>query len=126
MQHLINGIIRNKTGYAVKNFLQPDQPPVDIGTLSFPDYQTAVIYLANLLYPLSYKPYLLAVEHRMPDEDTWNNLIYTGHADGIFDHEQQQFLSARSQDMQAASETEQAYVEALQATHDSIRSMIKS
>ena len=67
MQHLINGIIRNKTGYAVKNFLQPDQPPVDIGTLSFPDYRTAVIYLANLLYPLSYKPYLLAVEHRMPD-----------------------------------------------------------
>ena len=126
MQHLINGIIQQPDGYAIKNFLQPSMPLIQIGRLSFPNYRTAVVYLANLLYPQSYKPYLLAVEGLQPTEDTWNNLIYTGHALGIYDHEQQSFLSARSQDMQAASDVELAYVDALQETYTSILSMIRS
>lgn len=126
MPQLINGIIRTKTGYAVKNFIKPAQPPIDIGTLTFQDYRTAVIYLANLLYPESYRPYLLAVETIKPTEDTWNNLIYTGHADGIYDKEDNRFYNARSHDMHAASEAEIAYVEALQETYTSICTMVES
>lgn len=126
MPQLINGIIRTEKGYAVKNFIKPSQPPIDIGTMAFQDYRTAVIYLSNLLYPESYRPYLLAVETIEPTEDTWNNLIYTGHANGIYDQEAGQFYSARSQDMHAASEAENAYIEALQETYISICAMVKN
>lgn len=122
---LINGIIQTETGYAVKNFMQPEKPPIDIGTLHFPDYRTAVIYLSNLLYPESYRPYLLAVERITPTEDTWDNLIFIGHTEGMYDHEKKCFRSARSMDMNAASEAELAYAEALKKTWNSIKSMIK-
>lgn len=125
MLQLINGIIQTETGYAVKNFKDPDQPPIDIGSLSFQDYRSAVIYLSNLLYPESYRPYLLAVEAIDPTEDIWNNLIYTGHAEGIYDHEEQTFHSARSQDMHASSETELTYIEALEETYRSICTMVE-
>lgn len=125
MLPLINGIIQTKEGYAVKNFMRPNQPPIDIGQLVFPTYQSAVHYLSNLLYPESYRPYLLAVEIQQPTEDTWNNLIFTGHIAGVYNHECKQFQSARQLNMQANEGFEQAYVEALDATYQSIQTMIQ-
>ena len=124
MLPLINGIIQTKNGYAIKNFMQPDQPPIEIGKLTFPTYPAAIHYLSNLLYPESYRPYLLAVEAQTPDEDTWNNLVFTGHIAGVYNHESQQFQTARQLNMHAAEGTETAYVEALAATYESIKTMV--
>lgn len=123
---IINGIIKTKDGYAIKDFMSPDKPSIDIGTLNFETYDSAVHYLANILFPESYRPYLLAVKEMSPDEDTWNNLIFIGNASGLYDNETQKYKSARSLDMAAANDMEQAYVEALDSTYQSIRNMLKS
>lgn len=123
---IINGIVATPTGYAVKNFMTPDKPPIDIGELNFETYESAVHYLANLLFPESYRSYLLAVNGIDPNEDTWNNLIFVGHALGIYDHDTKRYKSARQLDMAAANDMEQAYVEALDTTYHSIQNMIKS
>lgn len=126
MSQLINGIITTKDGYAVKNFMSPNKPPISIGKLSFRSYESAVHYLSNLLYPESYRPYLLAVKDMKPNGDTWDNLMFIGHAQGYYDHETKTFKSARQMDMNAANGIETAYIEALSSTYDSIRSMIKA
>ncbi len=124
MQTLVNGIIKTKDGFAVKNFTDPDTV-IEIGTLSFDNYPQAVHYLANLLYPESYRSYLLAVEKITPNRDTWNNLIFLGTSKGLYDYEQKCYKSARQLDMSAASEVEVAYVEALHSTYESIQAMIQ-
>lgn len=120
----INGIIKTETGYAVKNFRQPEKEPIEIGPLSFSSYKAAVNQLSSWLCPDSYKPYLLAVEKIKPDGDTWDNMIFIGHAKGYFDHEEQTFKNARELNMDAASEAEVAYRDALEATYHSIKSMV--
>lgn len=122
---LVNGIIQTPNGYAVKNFMEPKKAPIDIGNISFPNYEAAVYYMSNLLYPESYRNYLLAVKDLVPDYDTWNNLIFIGHAQGFYDHEQKRFKSARQMDMHAADDVEIAYVEALEATYESILAMVE-
>lgn len=126
MQTVVNGIIQTEHGYAVKNFMELTKQPVGIGRLSFPDYETAVKYLAGKAYPASYRPYLIAVKGMEPDNDTWNNLIFIGQAAGYYDHELGTFKSARQMDMGAATETEVAYLEALDATYRSILAMANS
>lgn len=126
MSASVNGIIQTENGYAVKNFMASKKQPIDVGKLSFTNYETAVLYLANRIYPESYRPYLLAVKDMEPDNDTWNNLMFIGQAAGYYDHEKKTFKSARQMDMGAATDTELAYLEALDATHKSIRSMVNS
>ena len=123
---IVNGIVETKDGYAVKNFMTPNKPPINIGELKFENYESAVHYLSNLLFPESYRPYLLAVHDIKPNEDTWNNLIFVGHVSGIYDHDEKKYRSARQMDMAAANDMEQAYVEALESTYNSIQNMIKS
>lgn len=121
----VNGIIQTETGYAVKNFM-PEGKQVPVSeNISFSDYETAVHCLSGRLYPDSYRQYLLAVKDREPDNDMWNNLIFIGHTDGFYDHENQRFKTARQMDMGAATETEIAYIEALQNTYKSIQSMVR-
>lgn len=105
--------------------MTPEKTPIDIGKLNFESYDSAVHYLANLLFPESYRPYLLAVDGITPNEDTWNNLIFIGHASGIYDYEEKKYKSARQLDMAAANDMEQAYVEALSTTYSCIREMVK-
>lgn len=124
MPALINGIIQTKNGYAVKNFMFPDKRPIAIGDLSFTNYESAVHYLSNLLYPESYRPYLLAVKDITPDNDTWDNLMFIGHVKGLYDHAEGRFKSARQLAMNAANGAETAYIEALESTYNSIQSMI--
>lgn len=124
-QAIINGIIKTENGYAIKNFLEPDKKPIDVGDLSFPSYDVAVNYLSNLLYPESYRPYLLAVKDMVPDNDTWNNLMFIGHAYGYFDHEAQKFKNARQLNMNAANDFEITYLEALGTTYQSLLKMLK-
>ena len=52
-------------------------------------------------------------------------MIFTGHIAGIYNHEYKQFQSARQLNMQADEGFEQAYVEALDATYQSIQTMIQ-
>lgn len=122
----VNGIIQTENGYAVKDFMALEKQPIEIGRLSFADYDTAVSLLANKAYPESYRPYLLAVKGIQPDNDTWNNLMFIGQAAGYYDHEQKIFKNARQMDMAAATDTEIAYVEALASTYKSIMSMVES
>ena len=125
MPTLVNGIIQTETGYAVKNFMSPEKEPIEIGELKFSNYEAAVHYLSNLLYPESYRAYLLAVKDITPDMDTWDNLLFIGHAYGYYDHEKKRFKSARQMDMNAANNVELAYVEALESTYNSIQKMIR-
>ena len=126
MSTLVNGIIQTPKGYAVKNFGKRNARPIEIGKLSFKSYEAAVQYLANLLYPQSYKPYLLAVQRLTPDMDIWNNLVFIGHADGFYDHEQKQFRNARQMNMDAGTPKQLAYLEALETTYHSILTMVHS
>ena len=121
----MNGMVQTEKGYAVKNFNEPDKAPIEVGKLQFSDYETAVNHLAGTLYPESYKPYLMAVKDMEPTNDTWNNLIFIGHACGYYDNEQKRFRNAREMNMNAASEEEIAYVDALSSTYESIKSMIR-
>lgn len=122
---IVNGIIQTNDGYAIKNFLIPEKEPIPIGRLDFDSYKNAVQCLSNVLYPESYRPYLLAVENMSPTADTWDNLIFVGHTHGFYDHETHTFKSARQMDMNAANETELAYMEALEATYNSIQTMVQ-
>lgn len=124
MPTLVNGIVKTQSGYGVKNFMFPEKEPIEIGNLSFSSYEAGVHYLSNLLYPESYRPYLLAVKDLHPNDDTWNNLIFVGHAQGYYDHEEHMFKSARQLNMNAANPMELAYVEALGETHKSIMEMV--
>lgn len=120
---LINGIVKTEKGFGVKNFLDPESTPIEVGPLSFSSYDKAVRHLSNLLYPESYKPYLLEVKDMEPDIDTWNNLIFIGHALGYYDHEIRAFKNTRQLGMNAASDFETAYVEALDTTYKSLLEM---
>lgn len=122
----INGVIALKQHhYAIKNFMDPNREPIPIGTLAFDDYTNAIVALAGKVYPRSFYPYLLAVRELTPDEDTWNNLIFTGHAEGTYDNEEHRFRSALSQGMDSTTREQQAYVAALISTYNSILDMIE-
>ena len=121
----VNGLIQTKDGYAVKDFMNQDTKPIKIGGLHFANYETAVNKLADTLFPASFRPYLLSVQHLTPTIDIWNNLMFTGHAYGCYDHETKQFKSARQLNMHAAGNAETAYVDALDATYHSICKMVK-
>lgn len=120
----IGGIVRTETGYAAKDFLHPQKPYIPVRISNGITYREAVARLTGRYCPESFRPYLLAMENRVPGPDTWDNLVFAGHADGCYDHRKEQFRSVRSLGMHAASDVEQAYVEALQATGKSIRDMV--
>ena len=118
-------IITNTGGLAIKNFLTRTYTPIYTGDLHYDTYEHAVAILAGRFYPKSYLPYLLAVCDITPDVNTWNNLIFTGHAEGYYDHEAKRFNSARVMGMESTTPIQEAYLNALSSTYDSICSMIR-
>ncbi len=123
MQTSIHGITSTETGYAVKDFLHPEREliPVQIHPET---YEAGVSMVAGRYCPESFRLYLMAVKDVDTNKDTWDNLIFTGHAYGCYNHKKQTFQSARSLGMHAESEIEVAYVEALEETAHSLRQML--
>lgn len=128
MQKTVNGIIKTpkKHIYGILDFLHPTNPPIVIGTFTFPSYVDAVMNLHHRFYPISYLPYLLAVQDLTPTNDTWNNLVFAGHAQGIYDNKTHMFQNVRAHDMNAVSDIEVALIEALASTYACLKDMVQT
>ena len=123
---VVSGLaLTNTGGLAIKNFITNTYTPIFNSNLSYGTYEHAVAILAGRYYPQSYLPYLLAVSDIDPDINTWNNLIFTGHTDGYYDHDTKLFRSARAMGMESTTHVQDAYLRALSSTYESIRSMVK-
>lgn len=126
MQKAVNGLIELNTGYGVLDFLHPEKTPIPIGTFEFDTYVEAVTSSQLRFYPSSYRQYLLAVQNLTPDNDIWNNLLFAGHAQGIFDAKTNTFRNVRQHDMHASSDIEIALVEALASTYQCLQTMVQT
>lgn len=126
MQKALNGIIKipKTQEYGILDFLHPNNSPLNIGTFTFPSYVDAVMALQHRFYPASYLPYLLAVQDLTPTNDIWNNLVFAGHAYGIYDNKTHMFHNVRKYDMNAASDVEVALIEALASTYTCLQDMV--
>lgn len=74
----------------------------------------------------SFLPYLMTMENRPVGPDTWDNLINCGHACGVYNHKLCRFQTARELGMDASDKVEMAYVEALDSTYRTLKTLAKS
>ena len=124
-KRVISGLAITNTGsFAVENFITRTYITIYTGELCYASYEYAVAILAGRFYPKSYLPYLLAVSDITPDVNTWNNLIFTGHVEGYYDHESKKFNSARVMGMESTSDIQEAYLNALSSTYASLIKMV--
>lgn len=123
---MTNGIVKTEKGFGVKDF-ENGQLLFDIGARQYPSYMDAVEACRGRFYPLSYYPYLVkADELDTPiDADVWENMIYAEDPNGVWDGEREEYRNVSSMDRGAGTDEEIAYVDALDATYQSLRAMIR-
>lgn len=123
---MTNGIVKTEKGFGVKDF-ESGRLLFDIGARQYPSYMDAVEACRGRFYPLSYYPYLVkADELDTPiDADIWENMIYAEDPNGVWDGEREEYRNVSSMDRGAGTEEEIAYVDAIDATYQSLMAMIK-
>lgn len=120
MKKAIYGLVLRNGKPVLRDFRNPRKPVRHISLPIGVSKECLIEYLTRTYLLPSFRSYLLAANHLQPTPDTWDNLVFTGHAYGVYDHQMAQFRSARSLGMHAAEEIEIAYTEALQATNKSL------
>lgn len=124
---MTNGMIQTKKGFAIKDF-ESGEITFTTGPLRFSSYQKALDACRGKFFPTSYSSYLseAAGLDRIPDADTWENMIYANDPRGVWDGERKEYRNVSSMDRGAATESEIAYVDALDATYKSLVAMVKN
>ncbi len=124
---MTNGIIKTEDGFSVKDF-ETGKVSFSIGKRKYPSYMDAVNACYGKFYPKSYYPYLVKAADldKEPDADVWENMIYAEDPRGVWDGEQKEYRNVTSMDRGAATDDEIAYVDALDATYQSLRAMVSA
>lgn len=122
---MTNGIIKTEKGFSVKDF-ESGKVKFNIGNLVFRSYMDAVDTCRGKFYPASYYPYLVkaAELEKAPDADVWENMIYAEDPRGVWDGEKKVYRNVTELDRGAATDEEIAYVDALDATYNSLVAMV--
>lgn len=121
---MTNGIIKTENGFSVKDF-ETEEVKFSIGNPKFKSYMDAVNECRGKFYPDSYHQYLeKAAELEELNADVWENMIYAGDYRGVWDGERKEYRDISTMDRGAATEDEIAYVDALDATYNSLKAMV--
>lgn len=121
---MINGIIKEKNGFAVKDF-ENGKILFRLGNPEYATYNDALESCKGKCYPESFHQYLRQAPDLgfAPTDCTWENLIYEGNPLGVWDPRTKEWRSSRSMMHGAATDEEIAYLDALCFTYESLMAM---
>jgi hypothetical protein len=120
---MIYGIKKTEEGFSVYDF-ESGRALSDMGHPQYPGYAAALDACRHNAFHPSFYPYLVkAGQIDDPDADTWENMVYAEDPRGIWDNERGQWRNVTSMDRGAATDEEIAYVDALDATYQSLMAM---
>lgn len=121
---MANGIIKTEYGYFVKDF-DTNEVKYNIGNPKFNSYMEAVNECRGKFYPESYYQYLeKAARLEELNADVWENMIYAEDYRGVWDGERKEYRDVSTMNRGAATDEELAYVDALDATYNSLKGMV--
>lgn len=126
---MINGIVQTEGGFAVKDF-EACHEVYKIGNVSFPSYAAALDACCSTHVPASYYGYLepAGTAGDKPDICTWemfNNMVHAGDPRGVWDGEKKKWCDVCTRNRGAADDDEIALIDALDATYQSLRAMVR-